>query len=348
MPTLWFILVAAMLTMYVLLDGFDLGVGTLHLVAARTEQERRIVLRTIGPVWDGNEVWLIAAAGTLFFSFPLLYASSFSGFYLPLTIVLWLLVARGLAIELRSRVDNQLWRAFWDVAFFAGSALLALFFGTALGNVIRGVPLDAHGIFFVALWTDFNPFSQRPGLLDWYTLLVGLMAIAVLLAHGANYLAVKTSGVLQERAWHLSRRAWLATLVLTTLATVATFWVQPQIFKGFLARPWGAIFPCVALAGLLGMGYFASARRALPAFFSSGAFIAGMLGSTALGLYPVVLPAVNPANNLTVSNTAAHPYGLLVGLVWWSIGMVLACLYFVVTYRLFWGKITQTQADAHY
>lgn len=348
MPTLWFILVAAMLTMYVLLDGFDLGVGALHLVVARTEQERRVVLRAIGPVWDGNEVWLIAAGGTLFFSFPLLYASSFSGFYLPLMIVLWLLVARGLAIELRSRVDNPLWRAFWDAAFFVGSTLLALFFGTALGNVIRGVPLDARGIFFVALWTDFNPFSQKPGLLDWYTILVGLMAVAVLLAHGANYLAVKTSGAMQERAWRLSWGAWLATLLLTILATLATFWIQPLIFKGFLARPWGAIFPCVALAGLIGMGYCTATRRSLPALFSSGAFIAGMLGSTALGLYPVVLPAVNPANDLTVSRTAAPPYGLLVGLVWWSIGMVLACLYFVVTYRLFWGKITQTQADTHY
>src|SRR5947209_15747327 len=152
MPTLWFILVAFMLIMYVLLDGFDLGAGIIHLFVARTNTERRIVLRAIGPVWDGNEVWLIAAGGTLFFTFPLLYASSFSGFYLPLIIVLWLLMGRGIAIELRSRFPNPVWTAFWDGVFALCSVLLAMFFGAALANVVRGVPLDAHGYFFEPLW----------------------------------------------------------------------------------------------------------------------------------------------------------------------------------------------------
>src|SRR5690348_2916474 len=138
MPTLWFILIGFMLSMYVLLDGFDLGAGIIHLFAAKNSDERRMVLQAIGPVWDGNEVWLIAAGGTLFFTFPLLYASSFSGFYLPLIIVLWLLMGRGVAIELRSRINNRVWSAFWDGVFFFGSALLAIFYGAALGNVIRG------------------------------------------------------------------------------------------------------------------------------------------------------------------------------------------------------------------
>src|SRR5207249_5514112 len=137
MPTLWFILVAFMLSMYVILDGFDLGAGVIYLFAARTNDERRMILQAIGPVWDGNEVCLIAAGGTLFFSFPVLYASSFSGFYLPLIIVLWLLMVRGLAIELRSHINNPVWIAFWDALFFVGSTLLAIFFGAALGNVIR-------------------------------------------------------------------------------------------------------------------------------------------------------------------------------------------------------------------
>src|SRR5438067_13006468 len=156
MQTLWFILVGFMLTMYVVLDGFDLGAGAIHLFAAKNDQERRMILRAIGPVWDGNEVWLIAAGGTMFFSFPVLYASSFSGFYLPLIIVLWLLMLRGISIELRSHLDNAVWVTFWDGVFFLGSALLAIFYGAALGNVVRGVPLNGNGTFFEALGTDFN------------------------------------------------------------------------------------------------------------------------------------------------------------------------------------------------
>src|SRR3954470_361827 len=165
METFWFIAVAFMITMYVLLDGFDLGAGAIHPFVAKNDDKRRLILRAIGPVWDGNEVWIIAAGGTLFFSFPLLYASSFSGFYLPLIMGLWLLMLRGISIELRSRVDNLVWLTFWDGLFFLGSALLAIFYGAAMANVIRGVPLDSNHFFFEALWTDFNPFSSNPGIL---------------------------------------------------------------------------------------------------------------------------------------------------------------------------------------
>src|SRR5947209_14787376 len=208
MQTLWFILIGFMLTMYVVLDGFDLGAGAIHLFAAKNDEERRMILRAIGPVWDGNEVWLIAAGGTIFFTFPLLYASSFSGFYLPLIIVLWLLMVRGVSIELRSRISNPVWSSFWDGMFFLGSALLAIFYGAALGNVIRGAPLNAQGYFFEALWTDFNPFSAHPGILDWYTILTGLLAFTTLMMHGANYIAVKTEGALNERTRRISRIGW--------------------------------------------------------------------------------------------------------------------------------------------
>ena len=347
MPTLWFILVAFMLTMYVLLDGFDLGAGVIHLFAARTNNERRMILQAIGPVWDGNEVWLIAAGGTLFFTFPVLYASSFSGFYLPLIMVLWLLMLRGISIELRSHLQDPVWVSFWDGVFFVGSALLAIFYGAALGNVIRGVPLDRNGIFFEALWTDFNPYSSNPGILDWYTILVGLLALAVLTAHGANYIAVKTEGVLNARARRIARRALVATLVLALLATIATFSVQPALSASFGSRPWEIIFPLIALAGLIGMGYFNLRQRDLAAFFSSGAFIVGMLASTASSLYPLVLPAVNPANSLTITNASGSQYGQTVGLVWWSIGMILAIVYFVLTYRLFWGKVRLTEMEGY-
>jgi cytochrome d ubiquinol oxidase subunit II len=347
MPTLWFILVAFMLTMYVLLDGFDLGAGVIHLFAARTNNERRMILQAIGPVWDGNEVWLIAAGGTLFFTFPVLYASSFSGFYLPLIMVLWFLMLRGISIELRSHIHDPVWISFWDGVFFVGSALLAIFYGAALGNVIRGVPLDRNGIFFEALWTDFNPYSSNPGILDWYTILVGLLALAVLTTHGANYIAVKTEGVLNARARRIARRAWVATLVLALLVTIATFSVQPALSASFGSRPWEIIFPLIALTGLIGMGYFNLRQRDLAAFFSSGAFIVGMLASTASSLYPLVLPAVNPANSLTITNASGSQYGQTVGLVWWSIGMILAIVYFVLTYRLFWGKVRVTEMEGY-
>src|SRR6266851_2242281 len=156
MGTVWYCLVALTLVFYVLLDGFDLGAGILHLVVARTGEERRQVLRSIGPVWDGNEVWLLATGGTLFFAFPALYASGFSGFYLPLMIVLWLLVLRGISIEFRNHVHSQVWTPFWDFVFCFSSLLLAIFYGAALGNVVRGVPLDARGYFFEPLWTNFR------------------------------------------------------------------------------------------------------------------------------------------------------------------------------------------------
>src|SRR5579884_3586641 len=143
MKTLWFILVAVMLAAYVVLDGFDIGVGIVHLIAGRTNQERRLILRSIGPVWDGNEVWLLAAGGALYFAFPLLYASSFSGFYLPLMMVLWLLMLRAIGIEFRTHIDEPIWQGFFDVVFNVSSMLLAIFFGAALGNVVRGVPLNA-------------------------------------------------------------------------------------------------------------------------------------------------------------------------------------------------------------
>ncbi len=169
METLWFCLIAVMIAAYVVLDGFDLGVGMVYLFIARTDDERKTVIKSIGPFWDGNEVWLLAAGGTLYFAFPVLYASSFSGFYLPLMMVLWLLILRGMSVEMRSHVDVDLWKQFADAVFAISSALLAIFFGAALGNVIRGVPLKADGYFFLPLWTNFTP-QQDAGILDWFTI----------------------------------------------------------------------------------------------------------------------------------------------------------------------------------
>jgi len=339
METAWFIFVALMIAMYVLLDGFDIGAGAIHLFAARDDRERRSIFRAIGPVWDGNEVWLIAGGGTLFFSFPVLYASSFSGFYLPLIIVLWLLMIRGLSIELRGHIADPLWASFWDAMFFLGSTLLAVFFGAALGNVVRGVPLDEDGYFFQPLWTDFSPFSNTPGILDWYTILIGLLALATLVVHGSNFIAVKTEGGLNGRSRRISRLFAYATIALTVLATAATFWVSPWMLASFNARPYGYVLPLIAIAGLACMVLFNIRENDRAAFLSSGAYIIGMLTSTVFGVYPKVLPAVDPANSLTIHNASASQYGMAVGLVWWSIGMVFAAIYFIVIYRLFRGKV---------
>ncbi len=192
MGFVWFWIVAVMIAAYVVLDGFDLGVGILSPFLARSEDDRRMLIRSIGPVWDGNEVWLLAGGGTLYFAFPLLYASSFSGFYLPLMIVLWLLIMRGASIELRMHIDHNVWRSFFDGLFFVASALLAIFFGAALANVIRGVPLGADSYFFLPLWTNWR-VGPNPGILDWYTVIGGVVALVALATHGALWLVLESS-----------------------------------------------------------------------------------------------------------------------------------------------------------
>src|SRR5271169_6311951 len=227
METLWFCLVAVMIAAYVVLDGFDLGVGIVYLFVARDDAERRTVLKSIGPFWDGNEVWLLAAGGTLYFAFPVLYASSFSGFYLPLMMVLWLLILRGLSLEMRSHVDVDLWKHFADAVFACSSGLLAIFFGAALGNVIRGVPLNADGYFFLPLWTNFTP-QRDAGILDWYTVPIGVAAFATLMFHGALWVAYKTEGQVQARARAMANRVRYFVVALVILVLGLSAIVQPR------------------------------------------------------------------------------------------------------------------------
>ncbi len=345
MGTIWFCLVAIMLALYVLLDGFDIGAGALHLFISKTDDERRQVLASIGPVWDGNEVWLLASGGTLYFAFPALYASGFSGFYLPLMMVLWLLILRGISIEFRSHIRSNIWMPFWDFVFCGSSLLLAIFFGAALGNVVRGVPLDASGFFFEPLWTNFR-LGPITGILDWYTILVGLLALATLMMHGGLWVRLKTTGPVGDRACLAASRAWWAVLLLTAIVTVVTFQVQPQVSRNFSVWPLGYGFPLLAVAGAIAVRWFIAKRNERAAFLSSAAFITGMLTSVVFGLYPMVLPARDPQFSLSVANAQAGTYGLKVGLAWWILGMILAAGYFLFLYRSFAGKVTNS-GDSH-
>ncbi|MGA9798386.1 MAG: cytochrome d ubiquinol oxidase subunit II [Terriglobales bacterium] len=339
MGVIWFWIVAVMLTAYVVLDGFDLGVGILSPILSRSESDRQVMLRSIGPVWDGNEVWLLAAGGTLYFAFPALYASAFSGFYLALMIVLWLLILRGASIELRMHIDDGLWRSFFDALFFLSSLLLAVFFGAALANVIRGVPLREDGYFFLPLWTNWR-VGPQPGILDWYTVIGGVVALAALAFHGALYVAVKTEGELQARARAFVRRYLIVLFILTLISLAATMAIRPEALANYHAYPVAFVIPLAVGVSLGGMFHFCRSGLDGKAFASSCVYLGSMLVGAVVSLYPRLLPSSSDSEyDLTVQNSISGPYALRVGLMWWAVGMALALIYFVVIYRLFRGKV---------
>ena len=282
----------------------------------------------------------------MFFAFPLLYASSFSGFYLPLNMVLWLLILRGVGIEFRMHLDNQVWRDFFDGLFSLGSLLLAIFFGAALGNVIRGVPLGPDHYFFEPLWTDFQP-GPNAGVLDWYTVLAGVLSLAALTIHGAAYLALKTSGDLGGRSRQTLRRLWPIVVVLTVISCIATILVRPQVTRNYTAHPIGFLIPAAVATSLVAMLFANRSGNDRRAFLSSCAYLASMLAGAAYAQYPSLLPSSNPSvPDITIHNAAAGSYSLKYGVIWWSIGMAIAIGYFVFVYRMFRGKVS-LQSEGH-
>jgi cytochrome d ubiquinol oxidase subunit II len=281
----------------------------------------------------------VAGGGTLYFAFPALYASGFSGFYLPLMMVLWLLMLRGIGIELRGHMENPVWMGFFDLIFCGSSVLLAIFFGAALGNVVRGVPLGADGYFFEPLWTNFRA-SGNTGILDWYTVLTGVIALVTLTAHGALYIAVKTENELQQRVRGVALWAWPVQLILTIVGVIATCYVRPMVLDNYKEHVVGYLVPLVVFGSLAVMIY--AIRKGLDkvAFVGSALYIVGMLVGAAFALYPNVLPSsTNAAYNLTIYNTAAGRHGLTVGIIWWSIALILALGYFTFVFRMFRGKV---------
>ena len=340
MVTLWFYIVAVMIAIYVVLDGFDLGTGALHLFVARSDTERRTVLQSIGPVWDGNEVWLVAGGGALVLAFPKLYASAFSGFYLPLMMVLWLLILRAISIEFRSHLNSPVWRPLWDVVFSFSSLFLAVVLGAALGNVVRGVPLGADGYFFTPLWTSFGISGTELGVLDWYTVSVGITSLVALTYHGAMWLILKTDGAIRDRTRRAAGILWPLLLVLVGLVTIMTFRIQPHVPERLNQNPLSYLLPIVALAGIGGSRWFTVRGRELQAFLGSAIFLVFLLVSVVFCLYPMVLPAAGDvAYSLTIHNASGPQYSMAVALYWWVPGMILVGLYTYFMYSQMRGKV---------
>ncbi len=330
LETTWFVLYVVIIAGYVILDGFDLGVGVLSPIVAKNDREKRLLLNSIGPVWDGNEVWLVLGGGALFAAFPIVYASLFSGFYLAMMLVLLVLILRTVAIEFRSKRASPGWRAMWDWTFSISSLGIALLLGVALGNVIRGVPIDAEG----------NIDLSLPSLLNPYSLALGVVGVVMLALHGGIYLTLKLEGDLLERVEHLVARLMVAAFVLLTLVIGWTLLLDQRIPERFTDRVWLAIFPALALVAALTAWHEITRSRFLTAFLASSTMIGLLIATVAAGLYPVMMPSsIDPAYDLTVSNSSSAEPTLQVMFVIAIIGIPFVLLYTAGVYYFFRGKV---------
>lgn len=344
MRELGFLLAVSFLAAFALLDGFDLGAGILHRFVARNDRERRTVLAAIGPYWDANEVWLLAAGGVLFAFYPAVLAAGLSGFYLAIFLLVWGLILRGIAIELRHHGDEPLFKSFLDSLFVLASTGIALVLGAALGNVIRGVPLDADGWFTLPLFGTFWPGPQA-GTLDIYTVSVGLFTVTALAHHGARFLVWKTEGPVATRA------ARIATLLLPVVVVGAialfgvTFIVQPALQGTFRSRPWLGIFPLLAAAALGVL--FRKAASPLGKFLATNAFLGASLAGIAAALFPVFLRSTAEGPNLDLS-TAAPPESLASIAPVFLVGIPLAVFWFAMLFRIHRGKASAPEGHDGY
>ncbi|GAB4311547.1 MAG: cytochrome d ubiquinol oxidase subunit II [Candidatus Sumerlaeia bacterium] len=326
---IWFVLVGVLLTGYAILDGFDLGVGTLHLFS-RGDVERRTLLNSIGPVWDGNEVWLVTGGGALFAAFPHAYATAFSGFYIAFMLVLAALIFRAVAIEFRSKEPWAWWRGAWDVAFCVASVLASLLFGVAIGNMIIGVPIGP----------DMEYRGTFAGLLNPYALLVGVFNVSLFANHGAIYLYMKTDGALQEkvRGWIFHTLGVFVTLYM--LVTIVTLARVPSMLANFEHFPW---LWSVAAAGVLAIANIPRELfygRPMRAFLSSCAAMAALITLFGMGVYPnMIVSSLDPEWNLTIYNAASSPRTLGIMLVIACIGMPFVLGYTATIYWIFRGKV---------
>ncbi len=322
-----FLLLAAMLSLYVLSDGYDLGVAAVTPLVARSERERAAAMRSIGPFWSGNEVWLIAAGGVLFAAFPKAYASAFSGFYLPFMVVLWLLMFRGIAIELRGHFESRVWRELWDAAFSLSSTLLILVFGVAIGNLVRGLPLDAAGYFQGTFAFLLNP----------YALGIGVLALLTLAQHGLAFLALRIEGEFAQRARRLALTIWPWLTAAYLLMTAVTFAVRPESVEH---GPGAFILPLLAVACLWFHRSAISRGSDVRAFAASCGFIASLLIAAAATMYPYLLPGYpNAVNGLSIQSASPSPLALATILTVSLLGLFGVAAYTIFVIRRLRGKI---------
>ena len=333
MAELWFALLGFMLITYVVLDGFDFGAGMLHLFVAKSNAERRTVLAAIGPFWDGNEVWLIATGGVLLVAFPEVLTTAFPAFYLALHLVVWCFALRGVAIEVRSHLADGMWHALWDAVFAGASLLLALLFGVAFGNVVRGVPVDQSREFTMPFFTNFRTTGQV-GLLDYYSLSIGLLSVTLLSAHGATFLAWRAAGVVRERCLSLERKLWPTVALLFAVVTLETYFVRPQLLANLLSRPLSWLGIALAIGGSVML--FGARRGTLDgrAFLGSCGLIAGVLSAAGAALFPVFLRStLSPAFDLDALHQPRNSIAMRFALGWWPFAFMLAVSYFVNVFR---------------
>lgn len=358
MEFFWYIVLMGILAMYIVLDGYDFGAGIIHLFLAKTEKDKKAITSAIGPFWDANEVWLIAAGGVLFFAFPILYASSFSGFYLPLIMILWLLIFRAIGLEMRGQVHHPMWEAIWDKAFGIASLLLALFFGIALGNIVRGVNLgmvqngvstqEAH-FFFLPLWNPtFSPQAHDLGIIDWFTLFLGIVSVVALTIHGANWIIFKTNSSINTQLKNLVFKLNILLLVLVIISLQVWHIIEPKPFENFIENPVLWFFPLLCFSGIIGLFKIKAFKHDGLGFLFSTMFLVGGFTATAVSIFPNVLPSTNNVNpSLTIYNTDAGEYGLSAGLNWFFIALFLVIVYMVIQYKVFGGKMDDVGYGEH-
>jgi len=327
--TVWFVIVLALLAGYAILDGFDLGVGAWHLFA-RKDEDRRVLLNSIGPVWDGNQVWLVTGGGALFAAFPEVYATVFSGFYLAFMVVLFALIFRAVSIKFRSKETWPAWRSFWDTAFCISSIVASIIFGVALGNIIRGIPLDDRFEYLGTFFDLLNPFS----------VLVGITTLALFMMHGALFLVLKTDGDLQQQARNWSRYGIIFFISSYTLTVISAFLFLPHIASRYMENPPALIFPGITFVLAFCVPYIFHRGKSGAAFVASCATILSTLLFFAVSMFPnIVNSSLDPLNSLNIYNSASTKKTLGTMLTIAIIGMPLALAYTVYVYRVFRGKI---------
>jgi cytochrome d ubiquinol oxidase subunit II len=327
--TLWFILVGVLFSGYAILDGFDLGVGALHLFV-KTDKERRFFLNAIGPIWDGNEVWLVTGGGALFAAFPEAYATVFSGFYLAFMLLLVALIFRGVAIEFRSKQPMKWWRGLWDVSFSVSSIASSFLIGVALGNIAWGIPLSA----------DHEYAGTFLSLLRPYPLLLGVTTVALFMMHGSIYIVLKTEGPLQKKLKGWVKNTMIFFILCYVLATMATLLYVPHMLTTLQQHPAFFIVPVLSVLSIANIPRNVSQGRGLGAFLSSGAALITLMALFGIGMYPAMVYS-NPApeNSLTIYNAASSVKTLRIMTVIAAIGMPLVLSYTASIYWIFRGKV---------